>query len=483
MKLVFNKNNQAEIFFRPVLQNEKSILSLVNKESLVRLDKEKFQGKSGQVFVSHTTEQTIVLIGTGQKTKLSVEDCRIMAGQMVNYLHKYSAKNIGLVAKDWIKVNVLDLGQALAEGLSLASYSFEKYKKKDDSKIKVNIEEVLVELNTNQRNKFRKGWSKGLILAQGTNYARDLVNEPANIMTPTFLAKQALVLGKSNKNISVKVLDKAQVKKLGMNAFLGIDQGSIEPPKFIHLIYKPQKVKDKIALVGKGVTFDAGGLNIKPFEGMRQMKNDMSGAATVLGIFSVISELKPNREVHGIIAACENMPSGTAIKPGDVVKNMQGKSIEIKHTDAEGRVTLADSLAYAQAQGIKKIVDLATLTGAIMYALGTHYAGLFSNDHKLGKELLKEAELSGEKLWLMPLAEEYRELGKSEIADISNISSTRYGGAITAALFLEEFIEAGTIWAHLDIASPAYAETPLNSYTPIGGVGFGVRTILNWLVK
>jgi len=253
-------------------------------------------------------------------------------------------------------------------------------------------------------------------------------------------------------------------------------------PKFIHLIYKPTgRTKDKIAIVGKGVTFDSGGLNIKTGDSMEQMKIDMGGAATVVGLFSVLAQLKPKVEVHGVIAACENMPSGAAIKPGDIVKNMQGKSIEIGNTDAEGRVTMADSLAYAQKQGISKVVDLATLTGAVMAALGTDYAGLFANDEKLAKGLLKAGDVSGENLWLLPLPLEYKKLNQSKVADIKNIPSTRYGGAITAALFLQEFIEEDVKWAHLDIAAPVYAEKPMNSYTPVGGVGFGVRTLFEWL--
>ena len=303
-------------------------------------------------------------------------------------------------------------------------------------------------------------------------------------MTPSLLSKEAELIAKENSNISVKILEKAEIKKLGMNAFLGVDQGSDQPPKFIHLIYKPKgKAKDKVGVVGMGITFDSGGLNIKIGDSMSDMKIDMGGAATVIGLFSVLGKVQPKVEVHGIIAACENMPSGKALKPGDVINNMQGKSIEIGNTDAEGRVTLADSLAYTQKQGINTIIDLATLTGAEMIALGTHYAALYSNSKKLNTEILKAVDVSGEKIWPMPLPEEYIELNKSNIADIKNIASTRYGGSITAALFLQFFIEENVNWAHLDIAAPAYAEKPLNSYTPIGGVGFGVRTLLEWLIS
>jgi leucyl aminopeptidase len=497
MELQFcNKNvdeQGIDILFHPVLQDEKQITKIIedldyeDEQSILnRIAKEKFLGKKGQLFIISSDDLTVALLGTGQKNKLSTENWRQTAGFLVSYLKSFQATKIGLVAKSWLKGNndVQALGQALAEGLNLASYKFDKYLQVSKDEIQVQLKEVLVEIESNKRNKFKKGWEAGSLFAAGTNCARDLVNEPAGHMTPTFLAKQAESIAKNNKNISVKILDKAQVKKMGMNAFLGVDQGSDQPLKFIHLIYKPQRgSKEKIALVGKGITFDSGGLNIKPGDSMEQMKVDMSGAATVLGVFSVLGELKPKAEVHGIVAACENMPSGGALKPGDIVRNMQGKSIEIGNTDAEGRVTLADSLAYAQKQGASTVVDLATLTGACMIALGTHYAALYANDNKLSKDLLKSANQTGEKIWSMPLPPEYRELNKSQNADVRNIPKTRYGGSITAALFLQEFIERDIVWAHLDIAGPAYAESPLASYVPIGGVGFGVRTLLDWLMS
>ncbi|PIR07080.1 MAG: leucyl aminopeptidase [Candidatus Komeilibacteria bacterium CG11_big_fil_rev_8_21_14_0_20_36_20] len=493
MKLTFtNKINQdIEVVFHPVLQDENQINSLIKKINpadkeliLQKIKKQNFIGRKAQTFVFDRAEQVIILLGTGQAKKLSIEDWRNTAGWIIVCLKKYFANNIGLVVRDWLKGNsdIEHLGQALAEGLVLANYNFDKYKKLDKNKIKVDIKQIVVEISAAQRTKLGKGWQRGLLLAQGAIKARDLINEPGSQVTPTFLAKEAQQIVKQNKNISVKILDRPAIKKLGMDAFLGVDQGSHQPPKLIHLVYKPKATtKDKIALIGKGITFDSGGLNIKSFEGMAQMKNDMAGAASVLGLFSVISQLNLKVEVHGIIAACENMPSGRALKPGDIVKSMQGKTIEIGNTDAEGRVTLADALTYIQKQGIKKIIDLATLTGACMVALGTDYAGLFSNNNQLTKELLKATEVSGEKLWRLPLPEEYRQLNKSKVADIRNIPVTRLGEPSTAALFLQEFIEKDVIWSHWDIAGPAYAEKPMNSYIPTGGVGFGVRTLLEWL--
>ena len=482
---------EAELLFVPVLESEQAIKQAVGSLQyddqdwvLERIAKEKFLGKEGQLLVLQDDDQLVIFIGTGQAKKLTIEDWRQIAGQIANYLRKFSSKKISLIASQWLKgsQDIKGLAQALAEGLMLAAYDFDKYKKEDKNKIKVDLEQVLILTQAKQRAKLNQGWQLGLNLAQGTIRARDLVNEPASVMTPTYLAKQAEMIAKDNKSISVKILDKAQVKKMGMNAFLAVDQGSSQAPKFIHLTYKPVgRAKDIVAIVGKGITFDSGGLNIKTGDSMEQMKIDMAGAATVIGLFDVIAQVKPKVEVHGIIAACENMPSSTAIKPGDIVKNMQGKTIEVGNTDAEGRVTLADSLAYAQKLGINRVVDLATLTGAVMIALGTDYTGLFSNDEKLAKDILKSSDASGEKIWLLPMPPEYKKLNQSKVADIKNIPSTRYGGAITAAMFLQEFVEDGVAWAHLDIAGPAFAEKPLASYVPAGGVGFGVRTLLGWL--
>jgi len=500
MELIFRKeeNQEEEVLFVPTLKDDKAITNLIKsfdyedeKDVLARVKKENFKGNKGQVFVIHDDKQVLVFIGTGQAKKLTTEDFRKTAGHIIAYLKKYKANKIGLVAKHWLKgtSDISLLAQSLAEGLYLANYDFDKYKKVDKENIKVDIKEIYVYLLASQKVKFTKAWDLGKSLAEGTILARDLVNEPAGIMTPQFLADTAVIIAKANKpasrqggNITVKILEEEAIKKLKMNAFLSIAKGSEARPKFIHLVYKPTgKAKDKIALVGKGLTFDSGGLNIKPWEGMYDMKIDMGGAATVLGVFQSLVASNPKVEVHGIIAACENMPSGSAVKPGDVVRNMQGKSIEIAHTDAEGRVTLADSLAYAQKQGITKIVDLATLTGAVIAALGSQYAGFFSNNDKLAKAILKQAKDTGETMWQLPLAPEYKDMNKSKIADIRNISNTKGGGSIMAAWFLNHFIEDGVEWAHIDIAGPAYIEKSINSYTPVGGAGFGVRTILNWL--
>lgn len=493
MELIFrNEDNQeAEVLFVPVLSDDLALERLVKsfnyeqeKDILSRSKKENFKGRLGQEFIVHDDRQAVVFIGTGQNKNLSAEDIRQTAGCIISHLKKYQTKKIGLILEHWLKgiKDISLVARALAEGLILASYSFDKYKKEDKNSIKVDIKEIFIYLDNIYKAKFLKGWEFGQALASGTILARNLVNEPAGSMTPQFLADTAKDIAQESKNISLKILDKEKISKMKMNAYLAIAQGSHQEPKFIHLVYKPRgKAKGRVALVGKGITFDSGGLNAKPWEGMVDMKIDMAGGAAVLGVFKALAASDIKVEVHGIIAACENMPSGSAVKPGDVVYNMQGKSIEIAHTDAEGRVTLADSLAYAQKQKIDKIVDIATLTGAAIIALGSKYACFFSNNDKMTKDILASAKNSGEAMWPLPLAPEYKELNKSRVADIRNIAASRAGGTIMAAWFLNYFIEEGVDWAHIDIAGPAYAEKEFNSYIPSGGVGFGVRTLFNWL--
>jgi leucyl aminopeptidase len=300
------------------------------------------------------------------------------------------------------------------------------------------------------------------------------------MVTPTTLAKTAQEIAKEEK-LSLKIYERDDCKKMGMGAYLGVAQGSPEPPKFIHLTYKPRgRARRKIAIVGKGITFDSGGLDIKPADGMLRMKDDMSGAGAVLGIMRSLPKLKVPVEVHGIIAATENMPSGTAQRPGDIVRAMNGTTIEIGNTDAEGRLTLADALSYAVKE-IKpdEIIDLATLTGAVVIALGNGCSGVFSTSKPLGDRVLKAAEAAGERLWPLPLIDEYKEGLKSDVADINNVGP-RGGGAITAAIFMKEFV--GSVpWAHLDIAGTAFTEKDL-PLGPKGGTGVAVRTLLTYLL-
>jgi len=319
-----------------------------------------------------------------------------------------------------------------------------------------------------------------VLTAEATAFARDLVNEPANRVTARALAETARAIARAGR-LRVRILDRAACRRMGMGAFLGVNQGSVEPPRFIHLSYVPgRRPRRRIALVGKGITFDSGGLDLKTAEGMQHMKGDMAGAAAVLGVFRVLPRLAPPVEVHGLIAATDNMPSGGATKPGDVLRAMSGTTIEVANTDAEGRLTLADAIAYARREvRPDEIVDIATLTGACAVALGPLCAGAMASDRALQDRVLRAAERAGERIWPLPLIEEYRDGLRSEVADLRNTGG-RHGGAITAALFLREF--AGDVpWVHLDIAGAAFSDKDL-PYAPKGGVGFGTRTLLEYVL-
>lgn len=370
------------------------------------------------------------------------------------------------------------LAHAISKTFFLSTYRFNKYQSKTPLP-KPKIEELIVLTTPAKLSAFETGINLGKIYAEGTNFARNLVNEPASITTPSHLAKTALSLAE-NKLVKVTVLEKEEMAKLGMNCVLGVAQGSDHPPKFIRLAYKPPSVRTKIVLIGKGITFDTGGLSLKPSASMETMKIDMAAAAAILGVFSKLAQLKPKIEVIGLITACENMPSGKALHPGDILQALNGKTIEVLNTDAEGRLTLADVLSYAVLKEKPAyIIDLATLTGACMKALGRDIAGLFTNNPSFAQKVKQAADNQGELLWELPLAKQYQEEIKSSIADLRNIGKTSYAGAITAALFLEEFV-GGIPWVHLDIAGPAYKEkeTALN---PAGATGFGVCLLLHLL--
>jgi leucyl aminopeptidase len=311
---------------------------------------------------------------------------------------------------------------------------------------------------------------------------RDLVNEPASHMHPETMVEVAFRIEKESKGkIKVDVLDRQECQRLGMGAFLGVAQGSVREPKFIVLKYQGSKSSPSVCLVGKSITFDSGGLSLKPAKAMEDMKIDMAGGATVLGIFSILSKLDIKRNVYGVLPACENMPSGTAIRPGDIVKSLNGKTTEVVNTDAEGRLALSDALAYAE-KYLKPdiIIDLATLTGACMVALGADIAGLFGNDRKIIEEFKEIAKREGDPLWTLPLYKPYLKKMKSDIADFKNVTGTGYGGAITAALYLNEFVDRAK-WLHIDIAGPAHrADAPFGIW-PKGATGWGVTSLVEFL--
>lgn len=389
---------------------------------------------------------------------------------------------------DWLTLEGQDVGSAIGVGLTLGNYHFNTYKGKEELKANHQIDEFYIDihkLKPDEQKKVKNGVEEGVIVARGVAYTRDLVNEPPQVTTPTYLAVQAKQIAQSSKGkIRVTALDQAACEKMGMGAYLGVAKGSVEAPQFIVLHYKPPgKVSEKrIALVGKSITFDSGGLSLKPAEAMEDMKIDMAGGATVLGVFSVLSALDVPVEVYGVLPACENMPSGHAMRPGDIVRSMNGKTIEVLNTDAEGRLALADALWYAVDKlKVDTIIDLATLTGACVVALGNDLAGVFANDKAFKKQFLEAAAEVGDEAWPMPLYKPYLKKMKSSIADLKNIGGGRYGGAITAALFLSEFVKDTTRWIHVDIAGPAYRTDEPSGMHSRGATGWGVQTIIKLL--
>ncbi|MDO8618100.1 MAG: leucyl aminopeptidase [Candidatus Uhrbacteria bacterium] len=452
------------------------------------LKQDQFEGKLGEWFIFSTLgkakAQKIAVIGLGDRTKFDLDAVRKIGAHIIRHGRDAKAKSVMTVLPGMgvVDFSTREVAEALAEGLRLGAYRFHAYKGKSfQEKEKLDVKQVIVcERERGKIAPAERGLVEARILADATILARDLVNTPSMEMTPKKLAEVAQSLAKRGSGISIKILDAAKMEKLGMRAALAVGKGSQHAPVGMHLIYRPKgKIKKKIAVIGKAVTFDSGGLSLKPADGMMTMKCDMAGAAAVIGLFQALPDLAPNVEVHGIFLAVENMPSGTAYRPGDVVKAMNGTMIEVLNTDAEGRVTLADALSYAATLKPDVMIDLATLTGACVVALGEDISGLMSNDRKLAERLLLAAKQSGEGLWELPLFEPYQELIKSKVGDIKNIGG-RSAGAITAGLFLSHFVNK-IPWAHLDIAGPAYIEKETRPDVPYGGSGSGVRLLARYL--
>lgn len=444
---------------------------------------EKFDGKAGQSSHVYTNGRLVaprvLVVGLGPKKEASAEAVRRAAAHGAR-----RARDLGAVSAAMFLpgegVPARQRAQAVAEGAILGAYRFDKYLKEKNGKALGAV--AVVEPDRRQQGLAREGVRLGEIWAQATCAARDLVNEPANVVTPTYLAGRAEEIARAGR-LKVRVLERDDCATLGMGAFVGVAQGSQEPPKFIHLTYAPRgRARKRVALIGKGITFDSGGLDLKTADGMLRMKDDMSGAAAVLAVFQALPRLRLPLEVHGLIAATENMPSGTAQRPGDIVRAMNGLTVEIGNTDAEGRLTLADALAYA-AKEIEpdEMIDMATLTGAVVMALGLGLSGVLGSQDAITERVLAAADAAGERMWRLPLHEEYKDGLKSDVADLNNISSQRGGGAIVAALFMREFT-GGIPWVHLDIAGTAFTEKewPLG---PKGGTGVAVRTLLTYLMR
>ena len=436
----------------------------------------KFKGKlysSSLIYVSQNNFK-ILLIGLGNSKEFSIDKLRGCSGTAIKAIKQNELSNfiIELFGKDKLNENKYLLTKSIVEGLILGSYEFNYYKtyEKKEFKFKCSI------LDGN-----KSAIDDSLIISNATCYARDLANHPSNVLTPSKIANESKEIATSSK-IKCTIFDREEFIKLGMGSFAAVARGTYEPPKFIILEYYGAEDKSErpYAFLGKGITFDTGGISIKPSPKMDEMKFDMCGAATVLGIMKAVKELKPNFNLVCAIAATENMPGGNAIKPGDIVKAYNGKTIEILNTDAEGRMVLADALSYInEIYKPKFMIDFATLTGAVIYSLGHIATGIMGNNKKLIQQILQAGEITSERCWELPLWEEYCEHVKSKIADVKNLGSPGQAGTIAGGAFLKEFVN-DTPWVHLDIAGTAWQGKDL-PYIPTGPSGVGVRLSLELL--
>jgi len=443
------------------------------------------KGKLNEITIVHSLGKLpsarVVVTGLGKKSELSQDRVRGAVAETCRLLKQKGVASIATIAHGAgiAGISLEGVAQAVTEGALLGTYSFRRHITKEAGYGEIKLL-IIVEADKTRLSRLEQGVYKGRVLAEATNLARDMVNEPANYMTPSHMAETAARLAK-DYGLELTVLERERMQELGMGALLGVAQGSRQPPKFIVLHYRGTDSKETdVALVGKGITFDSGGISIKPSEKMEEMKDDMAGGAAAIAAISAIAQLKPKINVMAIIPATENLPGDSALKPGDILTAIDGKTIEIISTDAEGRLILADALGYAKKLGAKLIIDVATLTGACRVALGTVYTGAFGNNQELVDKVIAAGAEAGELVWQMPMHEQYKEQNKSDIADIKNVGG-RYGGAITAAQFLAEFV-GDTPWVHLDIAGTSLSEKE-QGYLVKGATGVSVRTLINLVLS
>ena len=439
------------------------------------IDETEFTGKEGSTAVIRVggTVRKLGLVGLGSADGLNLEGLRRSAAAAARMAKKEKCATLGLSLPIY-QNNPAQTAQAAVEGATLALHQDTRFKSEDK-----NSKATLGHIDLLNLAGQEASITTAQAVCEGVILARELTSAPPNVVTPAVLAQTAQDIAAAH-GMDCEILERDQCEALGMGAYLGVALASDLPPKFIHLTYRPAGTPSrKLAIVGKGLTFDSGGLNIKgPGSGIEMMKIDMGGAAAVLGAAKAIGQLKPSAEVHFISAAVENMISGNALRPGDILTASNGKTIEVNNTDAEGRLTLADALVFTEKLGVDAIVDLATLTGACIVALGDDIAGLFTENDDLANALATAAAAAGEKFWRLPMEAKYFDGLKSIVADMKN-TGPRPGGSITAALFLKQFVDH-TPWVHLDVAGPVWTEKE-NGYTNPGGTGFGVRTLVEWV--
>ncbi len=457
---------------------------------------EGFDGKAGQVLNVHThgriPARRIVVLGGGAKGDFGNPSIRDMTATVAQAANKAGTANVAFVMPSFGATREAALLQHAVEGVYLGTYKFGRYLTGEEHKKPTALKSFglisdwagkVKKVTVTQQKAFDAAVSRGTIVAAAINHARDLINEPADAVTPAALAADAQALAKKHKDsIKVTVLDAKKCAELGMGMFLAVGRGSDHEPRFIHITYTPpKKAKKKVCFIGKGITFDSGGYSLKPSQSMEDMKVDMSGAAAVISAMDAIATLGSPNEIHAVAACCENMVSGRAYKLGDVLTSMDGTTVEINNTDAEGRLTLGDAITYARTKiQPDEMFDFATLTGACMVALGPYTAGVMSDHESLVKSWLAVAERTGEDMWRLPLNSRLREQLKSSIADMRN-TGDRFGGAITAGLFLKTFAK-DTPWVHVDIAGPA-SLTSSRPAQPKGGTGYAVASIVEYATR
>jgi leucyl aminopeptidase len=449
------------------------------------LKAEEFKGESGETTLLRFPAKKgranrLLLVGVGDRADYKVSKVADVAGAAARALKKLNVKSVALLPR--CDAAAVEIAQNAMQGFVTSRFELDKYKTKDKNDKSIGTFVVCVE--GAKPADLRSGLNRGQAIGESINFTRDLANEPPNILHPTEMARRAQEMAKE-VGLKCEVLDEARMEKLGMGSLLSVSLGSEQPAKLIVLRYTPAKntgkKDDLLALVGKGITFDTGGISIKPAEGMDAMKYDMSGGATVIGTMRAIALLKPTVPVLGVVAAVENMPGGKASRPSDIVTAMNGKTVEILNTDAEGRLILADAVAYAEKQGATRIVDMATLTGAVIIALGDVNTGIMGNDQGFVDEIIECGKEAGENFWQLPVSPDYSKQIKSDIADIKNIGPRGKAGTIMGAVFIQEFIDKAK-WAHLDIAGTAWADG-VKPHQAKGPTGVAVRTLLKLIEK
>lgn len=449
------------------------------------LKSKEFEGKPAELVLLHTqrkiSAKRVLLVGLGKKASLGLDTIRQAMGHTVKRVKQAKAASFTVAIPAAVPADstAIEIAQAMTEGAILGGYQFTAYRSNETPGHDVKTMTLLTSHQSDMR-PLSEGVRRGTAAGEATVFVRDLCNHPSNIMTPTKVAQEAKVVARE-AGVSLKILEQKDMEKLSMGALLGVARGSHEPPKFIILEYRGSRKKEDrpVVLVGKTITFDTGGISLKPAENMEHMKADMTGGAEVLAAVRAAARLKLPLNLVGILPATENMPGGRAMKPGDIVKTLSGKTVEVQNTDAEGRLILSDGLAYAARYKPAVLIDIATLTGACIVALGQFAIGMFGTDDRLKESMRKAGLRAGERVWEMPLWEEYFEQLKSDVADMRNIGG-RGGGMITAALFLSKF--AGEFpWIHLDIASTDWSERE-RAYIPKGPTGIGTRLLIQYLM-